>query len=444
MKIKINISVILRLAIILLFVVMLNACGADKQMRKMAQDPETDKNATWEMMDDPKCWQGDIVKEIYTIAGTISMNMYSKLIEGAMALMMVAFAVWLAFRIIRHVASFTEDSPAEVWTEVIQKLFLCFVCGLLASSTTSVLFVLNSIIFPIYNAFLELGSAMISHINSGSIDVFGKTWNVPFQTVHMQHDLLCKSEALTKATLENGFPVEPQKMMECLACAISERLNFGMRLGLQVMIKMPLTGIVLGLFLIIIFLIVKLAFVFYLVDAVFRFALMLMILPLLIMAYAFKTTRNWLKIGFFTVLNSAGILMMISIIIIMVLLGMHQVVKAYNAWIMLGIESDAGDQAGGLDDLGVPFLVLLMMGFLTIGSIKIAKHVADTLIGGGGEANFQKKIASRAAQLARFALFSFAGKAVTALGGKQNNLLGKMGQNSGSNDADNNPDKEGA
>ena len=32
--------------------------------------------------------------------------------------MMVAFAVWFAFRIMRHVSSFTEESPAEVWTEV--------------------------------------------------------------------------------------------------------------------------------------------------------------------------------------------------------------------------------------------------------------------------------------------------------------------------------------
>ena len=422
---------------------MLNACGTDRQMRKMIQDPETEKNATWEMMDDPKCWQGSIVNEIYSIAGKVSMNMYARLTEGAMALMMVAFAVWLAFRLVKHVSSFTEESPAEVWTEVMQKLFICFVCGLLASSTTSALFVLNSIIFPLYNALLELGATMLSHIGKGSVDIFGKTWNVPFQTEHLKHDLICKAGTLTKATLENGFPLEPQKMMECLTCAISERLNFGMRLGLQAMIKMPLTGIFVGLLLIIIFIFVKLFFVFYLIDAVFRFAMMLMILPLLIMAYAFKTTRNWVKIGFFTILNSAGILMMISIIIIMVLVGIHQLVKAYSPWMMIGLAANNVKQKGGLDDFGVPFLVLLMMAFLTVGSIKIAKHMADTLIGGGGEANFQKKIASRGAQWGKLALFSLGGKALTALGGKKDNMLSRLGRSSAfANDSDENQQNE--
>ena len=452
MKNKINISVILRFAALLLFVFMLNACGNDRTMRKMIQDPTTNANASWEMMDDPKCWQGEIVNEIYSLTGTISMNMYSKLCEGAMALMMIAFGLWLAFKIAKHVASFTEESPAEFWTEVTQKLFICIVCGLLASSTTNVLFVLNYIIFPIYNALLELGSAMISNINRNTINIFGTTWNVPFQTTSMQHTLLCQSGPLANATLENGFPVEPLKMMECLTCAVSERLNFGMRLGLMTMIKMPLTGIVAGGILIIVFIIVKLAFVFYLIDAIFRFALMVMILPLLIMSYAFKTTRNWVKIGFFTILNSAGILMMISIIIVMVLLGIHQLLRAYSTWILLGLvtglaaisaSSAAGgggdggdtgdtalatsDQAGGLDDLGVPFLVLLMMAFLVIGVIKIAKHMADTLIGGGGDANFQKKVAARVMQLAKLALFSFGGKALTAIGGNKNNFISKLG-----------------
>ena len=431
MRCRFNISMILRFMALLLFVFMLNACGTDRQMRKIAQDPETEKNATWEMMDDPKCWQGDIVNEIYSIAGKIAMNMYEKLTEGAMALMMIAFGVWLTFRLMKHISSFTEESPAEFWTEIIQKLFICTVCGLLASSTTGALFVLNSIIFPLYNAILELGGTMISHISQGSVDVFGKTWNVPFQVEKAKYSLVCQAGKLTKATLENGFPLEPQKMMECLTCAISERLNFGMRLGLQAMIKMPLTGIVVGLLLVIIFIFVKLCFVFYLVDAVFRFALMLMILPLLIMAYAFKTTRNWVKIGFFTILNSAGILAMIAIIIVMILVGMHQLIKAYSPWMMIGLAADNVGQEGGLDDLGVPFLVLLMMAFLTVGAIKIAKHTADTLIGGGGEANFQKKIASRGAQLAKFALFSFAGKAVTALGGKKDNMFTKLGHNSG-------------
>ena len=358
---------------------------------------------------------------------------------------MVAFAIWLTFRLIKHVSSFSEDSPAEVWTEVLQKIFICFVCGLLASSTTNVLFVLNTIIFPLYNALLELGSAMISHINRGtSISILNTTWELPFQQVQPQHTLLCQSGSLTKVTLENGFPVEPQKMLECLTCAVSERLNFGMKLGLMAMIEMPLSGILVGLLLIVAFLIVKIAFVFYLIDALFRFALMVMILPLLIMAFAFKPTRNWLKIGFFTILNSAGILMMIAIIIIMILIGLHELIKAISPLVTVGLAVDAanqmiesnGEEVGGLDDLGVPFLVLMMMAFLVIGAVKMAKEMADKLVGGGGEANFQKKIASKAAQLIRLAIMIYGGKALTAMKGKGNNLANQIASNTNDDNDD--------
>lgn len=450
MKYKVDIFAVLRFVCLAIFIAMLSSCGGDDHMRTMVVNPDTNQTSSWEEMDDSKCWQGSIVSEIYITVGKIATSMYSKLTDGAMALMMIAFAIWLSFRLIKHVSSFSEDSPAEVWTEVLQKIFICFVCGLLASSTTNILFVLNTIIFPLYNALLELGSAMISHINSGTtITILGKTWELPFQQVQPQHTLLCQAGSITKVTLENGFPVEPQKMMECLTCAVSERLNFGMRLGLMAMVEMPLSGILVGLLLIVAFLLVKIAFIFYLVDALFRFAMMVMILPLLIMAFAFKPTRNWLKIGFFTILNSAGILMMIAIIVVMILLGLHELIKAISPLVTIGLVVDGatqmansnGEEAGGLDDLGVPFLVLMMMAFLVIGGVKMAKEMADKLVGGGGEANFQKKIASRAAQLAKLAIIAVGGKAITAMGGKGKNLANQIASNS--ND-DNDDDGESA
>ena len=80
-----------------------------------------------------------------------------------MALMMVAFAVWLAFRIMRHVEFFYRRISGRSVDRSDEKVFLCFICGMLATSTTGVIWVLNSLIFPIYNAFLELGSEMLGY-----------------------------------------------------------------------------------------------------------------------------------------------------------------------------------------------------------------------------------------------------------------------------------------
>ena len=85
MKKRSTITYLLKFLSILICIVLLNACGGDKQMRKIAQDPEGNQ-ATWAALDH-HCWQGNIIADIYKVAGTVSMNMYPKLIEGAMALM---------------------------------------------------------------------------------------------------------------------------------------------------------------------------------------------------------------------------------------------------------------------------------------------------------------------------------------------------------------------
>lgn len=142
-------------------VLLLFACSG-VEGNNSAVDETLEDNAAQEVKH-RECWQAAVVGAIYDTTSHITMGMYSHMTQGAMALMMVAFAVWLSFRIMKHVSSFTEESPAEVWTEVMKKFFLCFVCGLLATSSTGVIWVLNSVIFPIYNAFLELGSEMLRH-----------------------------------------------------------------------------------------------------------------------------------------------------------------------------------------------------------------------------------------------------------------------------------------
>ena len=141
--------------------VLLFACSG-VEGNNSAVDETLEDNAAQEVKH-RECWQAAVVGAIYDTTSISPLGMYSHMTQGAMALMMVAFAVWLSFRIMKHVSSFTEESPAEVWTEVMKKFFLCFVCGLLATSSTGVIWVLNSVIFPIYNAFLELGSEMLRH-----------------------------------------------------------------------------------------------------------------------------------------------------------------------------------------------------------------------------------------------------------------------------------------
>lgn len=399
MEKKFDITKILRVVAMFSLVFMLFACGGNDAVTTAVNDTDGKPVSEDEMEANAKdCWQAAVVGTIYETTGKLTMSMYTRLTEGAMALMMVAFALWLCFRMMKHVSSITEESPAEVWTEVSRKFFICFACGLLASSTEGVLFVLNSIIFPLYNAFLELGSAMIQNVSvqgNGSFNYNAKVMNIPFSgEVSAQYDIVCKAGVLSKATLD-GFPGEPAKMMECLTCAINERLNFGIKLGWIVMLQKGVMAFFCGLILVAVFLFVKLGFAFYLVDAIFRFAMMVMIMPILIMAYAFKPTRKWTQVGFMTILNSAAFMMCIAIVMIMIFAATQQVLIE---------QKEVLEDKGSFADFSVPFIMLLLIAFLTVGSLGVAKQIADQLIGGGGQANVQKQFAKAVAGIGKAVL----------------------------------------
>lgn len=360
-----------------------------------------------------ECWQASVVGAIYDTTSRITMGMYSHMTQGAMALMMVAFAVWLSFRILRHVSSFTEESPAEVWTEVMKKFFLCLVCGWLATSTTGVLWVLNSIVFPIYNAFLDLGSHMLGYFSGSegggsSVQQYsGRMLFIPFTgEVEAKYNVACTVSNMDSATPES-FPMAPRQMMECLVCAINERLNFGYKLGWVILAQDGFMALICGLIMMCLFTFVKLGFVFYLVDTMFRFAMMVLMLPLLIMAYAFKPTQKWTQKGFLTILNSAAFMMCIAIVILMAMAAIQQILIDNR-------EVLEGDQTS-LADFSKPLMMLMLVGFLLIGSMDIAKSIADSLIGGGGTANFQKQFGTAAMKTGKWALMGIGGAAVGAI-----------------------------
>ena len=393
MKIKFDIKKVLKLAAIFSVIVLISACGRLGEPTTLSEDPTasgSDKQVSTDQMFDThkECWQATLVGTIYETTGKLTMSMYNDLSHGAMALMMTAFALWLALQVMKHVSSFTEESPAELWTEVSKKFFVCFVCGLLATSTEGVLFVLNTIIFPVYNAFLELGSEMLKQNDSGAMS----SMDIPLKGNVPLTDRVCALNGIEKAST-SGFPDGPRAMMECLTCAVNERLNFGIYLG-WVTIQQGVLAALCGILLVLTFFIVKLAFAFYVIDAIFRFAMVTMMLPLLIMSFAFKSTAKCAKTGFYAILNSGAFMMMIAIIIIMLFSAIQNIL---NRW------KGEFEDVESYSDVGVPLLLLLLTAFLAVGSLQVAKTVCDSLVcaGSSSATNVAKQFGTFAAQSAK-------------------------------------------
>ena len=345
------------------------------------------------------CWQAQFLELFYNAMAESSMKAYPKVTGSAMPFMMVAFALWLSIRILKHVSSVVEESPAEVWTEVARMAFICLCCGLIASSTGFLLFVLNKLILPIYYAFLEYGSLVLNALTTdGDINSPGIYLGEPGKgyCAIYTNSLVCAAPKLEAATL-NSFPKEPADMMQCLTCAVSDRMQLGFVIAKNLLSGSTFSMVLSGIVVYAVFMIVKIAFVFYIVDSIFRMNMMVILLPCFVLAYPFKFSRKWTKEGFLMMINSAAILAFMAIIAAVAMLAM-QIILANNSSLL-------GDR-DLYNEFGLTSLMMILISFLVLKSITMAIQLSSSLVGGGGSSNFQRRIAKLGASIAKRA-FSF-------------------------------------
>lgn len=328
------------------------------------------------------CWQKDILSPIYDVIGQTVMRMFDQLSQGSMALMMICFAIWAAIRLMKFVSSVAEDSPGEIWNEMLRKAFLCLLCGFLASSSTMLLAVTNTLLFPMYEAFLEFGSRILQMADQSvtSVTIMGST--IQFT----KPDILCTLDGGSPVASLNGFPSNIREMMGCMICAVSDRINLGREVSLIVMSNGGLMPFFIGILMWLTFIVVGCGFVFYLVDSIFRFGLMILLLPIFIMAYAFGPTRKWTGIGFANIMNSAAFMMAFSIIIATALMALiHMINDNPNIF-------NPDNPELHFHDFSIAMMCLLLVSMLIFGSMQVSQQLTSAIIGGKADAKFQQNL----------------------------------------------------
>lgn len=380
------------LLLVLSLVFALSACNNDESAKETGLVPSaTSDEQVDEMIKKQResdCWQKGVLILIYDTLGKATMNLYTKITTGALPFMMMAFAVWFAFRMLNHVGSFTEENIAEVWKEVIGKFFMCFICGIVASSSATLVYLLNILIFPVYTAFLEFGSYIMQEgIKVDPETRMGVYENAFGEKITFETPLLCKVTGSLKASIDGGFPDAPKHMMSCMACSVNQRLVIGAKIAFNSMKDTSWISWILGALVYVCFLFVRLGFIFYLVDTVFRFAIMIILLPVFVMSYAFKATKSWTTSALLMIVNSAAFMCAIAIILTITMLAMEELFSSKS-----GLLSGRETKDAKFEDFSVMFLCIILICFLLLQSINVAKQIADSLVGGGGSANFQKKL----------------------------------------------------
>lgn len=388
------------------------ACGSGSDGNSNAGTSTigADGTANEAALEQHSCWQGDLLAGFYDNLGSQTKKVYSALTsENLTNILMIAFGCWMAFQIIKHLGTPSPESIGEFWTKVSRKAFLCIMCGILVSSTDQLYYVINNFIFPIYLTILEYASEILQEMgkdpdaSSHGIKIPGDLGNGDGEICeiysHSINDAGCKLVADITNFNGDKFPDGPKNMMSCMACSVSDRLGVGYNIAVRLM-SGGLTPTIVGGFLMVCFTIAKLGFVFYLVDSIFRLNMMLVILPFLILFYPFEQTRKWSVTGFQIILNSSAIMLCLAVIVSMTILAMQKMLIDPN------MDMDFGSSAN-YEHFSTVSLAMIFMGFVILKTSTMAVSLSNKVTGGGGSANFQKKVQQLVGTVAK-KLLSFA------------------------------------
>ena len=434
---SINLYKILRMLLIAFSVIfLLTACGDDEGANPTSCGEECENMNDSEKADaqrgsfsdgndmlkplvsdaETTCWQGELLTVFYKPLGKMSLDVYKKLATTeVISLMMLAFTLWMAFQILRHVSSPTPESIGEFWTKVLRKGTLCFACGYLASSPENVLYVLNTFVFPIYITLLELCSNVLNMVNQdpaasvSAIKIPGDSEICEVYNYNMTGGK-CQLPDTSKVAMSlSEFPQEPLKLMNCMACAVGSRLDVGYTVAMYAM-HGGFFGFIVGCFLLAAFTITKLGFAMYLVDSIFRLSMMVIVAPFLILFYPFEQTRKWTTIGFKIILNSSAIMLCLGVLVSMTILAMQKILTSTSI-------GEFGN-THLYNNFGVIPVSLIFLGFVIVKASGVAISLSESVTGGGGSDAFQKKMTALVGTIGKglFKVFTLgAGKIVTTV-----------------------------
>lgn len=378
-----------KILLIIMMIGLVSSCGGSTKGNK-ADDPEnsviscgtsgTEYEKCQANQNDADCMGCQIFDIMFNAVNDNYPALQKAYSKGAPTVLAVAFAIWLALRLLKYVSSVSENNVSEVWNEILRKAFVCVMCSIIVSSPAALNAFINTFIMPIFMAFLDLGVHIIQKAKTldtvTTINLFG-------ETVTPNDNFDCKLDQLVFA--ESGIPKAFRNTIYCMFNYLKDNLTMGGEVGIKAMAQTNAIGWIIGVAIYVCFWIVKICFVFYLVDCIFQMGVILLLLPLFVMSYAFGPTKKWATSAFTYIIATSSFLMCFSVLIAMIIGAMLSIIgdnpEIFNP------DGDAYTR-----DISVGFMCMLLIGFLVYGSMGVANQVSNALIDGHSSSNFQKKL----------------------------------------------------
>ncbi len=229
------------------------------------------------------CYVCPIVDNLLDVLTTVVNQVYNGLAGRMTPLLIMLYSVWMAVFVIKYISSMKQKNIHDFYTELLKKTFVVIFVGVLVASAQGLLYVLDIIIFPLFLFFVEFAIEMINSAGAGT-------------------NISCASTfSSMEASVSSGGNLDAlaglKAPLSCLIESLHKALEPGVTMGAKLMFvqNIGFWPEFVGLFIFLFFIILDFLFPLQIFDSLFRFGIMLILLPLAILLSAFKITRHYIE-----------------------------------------------------------------------------------------------------------------------------------------------------
>lgn len=328
------------------------------------------------------CIYCPLFKTIFNAAQSMSTKAYDKLAGPLANVMLIGFAIVIAFMVLKNVSSFTKQDAPKFVTELLVNMFKVLVAYYMLKNAN---IVYGYIVGPVLKAGFEFGSSLLFAKNDSYLaacDVSKTLQNVSngVMPAYLYTNLDCFIRAVQA---EVAVPQSVGSSLMCVARNAGKE-SIGPVRNVLWDFGMMFQGFaiwVMGW-------IISLAFAFYLIDATIQLGIIGALMPFLIACWPFKATRNYTSKGWGIFMNTFFVYvfmgLVVSINVELLGQGLTGSKGGFDA-IMKALNGNNVQELKKLLDIGFAgFLVLVACCLFAFKLTGQASDLAGTMAGGGG------------------------------------------------------------
>ena len=328
------------------------------------------------------CIYCPLFKTIFNAAQSMSTKAYDKLAGPLANVMLIGFAIVIAFMVLKNVSSFTKQDAPKFVTELLVNMFKVLVAYYMLKNAN---IVYGYIVGPVLKAGFEFGSSLLFAKNDSYLaacDVSKTLQNVSngVMPAYLYTNLDCFIRAVQAEV------AVPQSVGSSLMCVAR---NAGKEsIGPVRTVLWDFGMMFQGFAIWVMGWIISLAFAFYLIDATIQLGIIGALMPFLIACWPFKATRNYTSKGWGIFMNTFFVYvfmgLVVSINVELLGQGLTGSKGGFDA-IMKALNGNNVQELKELLDIGFAgFLVLVACCLFAFKLTGQASDLAGTMAGGGG------------------------------------------------------------